>query len=124
SRGRRRTARARGAPCSPTPRSEGARPMLNLRQGVLVAMAAGSLFAAACKSRDSTEKAAAPAGDKTAKIHCQGVNDCKGKGGCQSAKNACAGQNGCKGQGFIETTADDCKTKGGTILASNAGTGK
>jgi hypothetical protein len=55
--------------------------------------------------------------EKVAKVHCGGVNECKGKSGCHSEKNACAGQNGCKGQGYIELTAEDCQSKGGKILA-------
>ena len=51
-------------------------------------------------------------------MHCAGVNDCKGKGGCKTAKNACKGQNGCKGQSFVDTTEQECKDKGGTIMAS------
>jgi hypothetical protein len=116
----------------------------SIRTGTMIALASATLFAAACnKAKDSAPPAdkmeakepakppaAAPAGDtaaagtpaaaqpeKVAKIHCGGVNECKGKSGCHSEKNACAGQNGCKGQGYIEITADDCQAKGGKILA-------
>jgi len=47
------------------------------------------------------------------KVHCQGVNACKGKGSCHSASNACGGQNGCKGKGWVEMTEKECKAKGG-----------
>jgi hypothetical protein len=36
---------------------------------------------------------------KGAKHACQGMNDCKGQGGCKSGDNGCAGKNSCKGQG-------------------------
>jgi hypothetical protein len=44
-----------------------------------------------------------------AKIHCTGVNACKGQSACKSASNACKGQNSCKGKGFLEMTQDECK---------------
>ena len=43
-----------------------------------------------------------------AKVHCDGVNSCKGQSSCKSAKNSCKGQNACKGQGFKEVTQKDC----------------
>jgi hypothetical protein len=52
----------------------------------------------------------------SAKVHCQGVNSCKGKSACSTAKSGCSGQNGCKGQGWIEMTEKDCKAKGGKVV--------
>ena len=43
-----------------------------------------------------------------AKLHCDGVNACKGQSACKTAKNECKGQNACKGQGFVEMTQQDC----------------
>ena len=43
------------------------------------------------------------------KIHCEGVNACKGKTDCKTAKNACQGQNACKGLGWVSMTEKDCK---------------
>ena len=37
-----------------------------------------------------------------AKVHCAGVNTCKGQSACKSANNACKGQNSCKGKGWLE----------------------
>jgi hypothetical protein len=121
--------------------------VMNFKNGALIAIAAGSLFAAACKKADektTTDKAgemkpadnmakpegdmakpegdmAKPAGDmageKTAKVHCMGINECKGKGACKTEANACAGHNGCGKKGFVEVTEEECKTKGGTIMA-------
>ena len=48
-----------------------------------------------------------------AKIHCTGVNACKGKAECKTAKNDCKGQNACKGQGYVSLSEKECKTKGG-----------
>lgn len=108
----------------------------SIRTGTMIALASATLFAAACtKSKENPPPAdkmeakepakpaaAAPAAapaqpEKVAKIHCGGVNECKGKSGCHSASNACAGQNGCKGQGYTELTAEECQSKGGKILA-------
>jgi hypothetical protein len=86
--------------------------------GALIALTCGSLFATACK-QDDKSAASAPTVEKSAKVHCQGVNECKGHGGCKSAANACAGQNGCKGQSFVEMESGDaCKAKGGTVMAA------
>jgi hypothetical protein len=43
------------------------------------------------------------------KIHCEGVNACKGKSDCKSAKNECKGQNACKGKGYSAMSEKDCK---------------
>ena len=77
-------------------------------KGTLVAAAVAGLFISA-----SPMVASAKAGGK---VHCQGVNACKGKGGCHGADNACKGQNGCKGKGWTEMSEKDCKAKGGTVV--------
>jgi hypothetical protein len=43
-----------------------------------------------------------------AKVHCDGVNSCKGHSACKSANNSCKGQNSCKGKGFLEMTQAKC----------------
>jgi uncharacterized membrane protein len=45
---------------------------------------------------------------KEGKVHCSGVNSCKGQSACKGANNACKGQNSCKGKGFLEMTAKQC----------------
>jgi hypothetical protein len=71
----------------------------NIR-GVSAATAAALLFTTAFTG-------SAFASDE-AKIHCTGVNACKGQSACKSANNACKGQNSCKGKGFLEMTAKEC----------------
>jgi hypothetical protein len=44
-------------------------------------------------------------------IHCDGVNDCKGKGDCKSAKGECKGTNSCQGKGFVTMTQEECDAK-------------
>ena len=68
--------------------------------GVAVATAAAMLFGTAMVST-------AMAGTD-AKIHCDGVNACKGQSACKTANNACKGQNSCKGKGFTEMTKAEC----------------
>jgi hypothetical protein len=67
---------------------------------VAVATAAAMLFGTGLAG-------SAFAGDE-AKVHCSGVNACKGQSACKSANNACKGQNSCKGKGFLEMTAKEC----------------
>jgi uncharacterized membrane protein len=87
------------------------------KNGKLVVAALAGLFAA-------TASVTAFAGDKDAKadgkIHCAGINSCKGKGGCKSANNSCAGQNGCSGKGWVEASEKECKDKGGKVVADMA----
>lgn len=52
-----------------------------------------------------------------AKVHCYGVNTCKGTSDCKTAKNECKGQNECKGHGFKELTAKQCSADGGSLTA-------
>ena len=67
--------------------------------GVAIATAAALAFSAAVVTTASAEQA---------KVHCDGVNACKGQSSCKSATNACKGQNSCKGKGFVEMTQKDC----------------
>ena len=50
-----------------------------------------------------------------AKIHCYGINSCKGTSDCKTAKNDCKGMNDCKGQGFKEMSAKQCSAAGGSL---------
>lgn len=68
--------------------------------GFAMATAAASLFATA---NISTISAA-----EEAKIHCDGVNSCKGQSACQTANHACQGQNSCKGKGWLYLSKTDC----------------
>jgi hypothetical protein len=82
-------------------------------KGALVAAAVAGLFVSA-----TPMIASAKAGGK---VHCSGVNACKGKGGCKSADNACKGQNGCKGKGVVEMSEKACKAKNGTVVPEEGG---
>ncbi len=67
--------------------------------GAALATAAAMLFTSAGISTAHAEDA---------KIHCMGVNGCKGQSACKTASNACKGQNSCKGTGFVELTEKQC----------------
>ncbi len=69
--------------------------------GIALAVAAAGMFVTA--GVGSAVEA------KDGKIHCEGVNACKGKSDCKSAGNACKGQNACKGNGFVSMSEKDCK---------------
>jgi len=92
--------------------------------GAAIATAAASLLLAGCSTMDSSPnvsetkmtKSATPSANE-AKVHCGGVNACKGQSACNTANNACQGQNSCKGQGWIPLTKDECDVKGGEVLS-------
>ena len=75
----------------------------------------GASFAASAAlvaiSAAAVPTAAVAKGD--AKIHCYGINSCKGTSDCKTAKNDCRGLNDCKGQGFKELSAKQCSAAGG-----------
>jgi uncharacterized membrane protein len=50
-----------------------------------------------------------------AKVHCFGVNKCKGHNDCKTATNACKGQASCKGQGFVSMSKHACEEIGGSV---------
>lgn len=57
----------------------------------------------------------------SSKVHCYGVNACKGKGGCKSVNNACRGKNACKGKGFVTVSKAKCEKLGGHFEKSEKG---
>ncbi len=85
--------------------------MNRIAKGVLIAGAAAGLLAAGgVPARASSHEG----GDK---VHCLGINACKGQGACATAQNDCAGKNACKGKGVVLTSVADCKAQGGTVQA-------
>ncbi len=79
--------------------------------GMVLATAAAALFATV------NVASAAEQGAAEAKVHCAGVNSCKGTSECKSAHNGCKGQNSCKGEGWLNKTEAECKAEGGTVLS-------
>ena len=74
-------------------------------KGAIIAALAAGLFGAATPIPASAAD--------SAKVRCQGANDCKGKSACMTASSGCAGQNSCKGKGWIVISEKECKDKGG-----------
>ncbi len=67
--------------------------------GTAIATAAALLFSVASIGTAAADEA---------KVHCTGVNSCKGLSACKSASNSCKGMNSCKGKGFLEMTKKEC----------------
>ena len=86
--------------------------MITMKSGISIATTA-ALFALTAVA----PTAPAFAQHAEAKVHCYGVNTCKGTSACKTAHNECKGQNGCKGKGFKELTAKQCTAAGGSLTA-------
>ncbi|MCA9672689.1 MAG: hypothetical protein KC503_44145 [Myxococcales bacterium] len=85
-----------------------------LLKGIVIAGAAGTLFAASVTGCGGDENTT---GSTTASVKCQGINDCKGHSDCSGATNDCKGLNECAGQGYLLVeTNEDCTSKGGKVL--------
>lgn len=84
-----------------------------IQTGTLIAAAAAAmaLSGTAFAATDTIS-----AGDK---VHCSGINTCKGTSDCATAENKCKGQNVCKGHGFVSTKAGECLAKDGKIIDLN-----
>lgn len=84
--------------------------MISIKTGVSIATSAALL---ALTAVGTTTPAFAKG--EAAKVHCYGVNTCKGTSDCKTAKNECKGHNDCKGIGFKELTAKQCTAAGGSL---------
>ena len=77
--------------------------------GALLASAVAGLLVVA----GTATTAPAAEGDK---VHCYGVNKCKGTGTCGGKGHSCAGENSCKGQGYLDIDEETClKIEGGRL---------
>lgn len=81
----------------------------------LASMAAALAFSAGALAADAPKGSTGPAVGAGDKVHCYGLNACKGKAECKTATNECKGQNACKGMGFKGMSAKACLEQGGTI---------
>jgi len=81
------------------------------RSGAALAVAAVSLALVAQAT------GAAAAMGKPGKVHCLGINSCKGKSDCMTPKNSCKAMNECKGQGWLfQDSEAECEKAGGKVL--------
>lgn len=78
----------------------------------IAALLAMSFSALAAQSPAGSSGSAIAAGDK---VHCYGVNECKGHNDCKTAEHECKGHGSCKGQGFKATSAKACFDMKGVI---------
>jgi len=84
----------------------------NRTKRVLLAAVAGMLATASFAGNAVAKDAAAE------KVHCYGINKCKGTGDCSGKGHKCAGQNACKGQGHVNLPKDVClRIEGGHLTA-------
>ncbi len=84
--------------------------MITIKTGISAASTAALLALAAVNAAPALADHHAEA----KKVHCYGVNSCKGTSDCKTAENSCKGTNACKGHGFKEMAADACTKAGGT----------
>lgn len=85
--------------------------------GATLASAAAILLLAGCSSNSGSipSDGYSESKAKAAKVHCSGVNSCKGTSDCATATSACKGHNSCKGKGWISMTKEECDAKGGKV---------
>ncbi|MDH5232955.1 MAG: hypothetical protein OEZ58_17205 [Gammaproteobacteria bacterium] len=90
--------------------------MSSKKSTISIAAAAASLvvssLAFAAETPQGAKGPAIAAGDK---VHCYGLNSCKGKSDCKTLLSSCKAKNSCEGKGFKSVTAKKCLKKGGII---------
>ena len=79
-------------------------------KGMMIAASVASLLAS------TMVMAGGSAPKAEAKVHCAGINACKGLGECAGDGHGCAGANSCKGKGWIDVSAKECTEKKGTVV--------
>ena len=101
--------------------------MMTAKKTLVVQAALAGIFSMAMTTSAQTDpaapatKKAAPAKKSAEKVHCFGINSCKGKSECAvDGKSSCHGQNACKGQGWISLSRKTCAKKKGTVVGTPA----
>jgi hypothetical protein len=107
--------------------------MKTLNKSFVVEAALAAMFAAAFVMPAVAQDAAPKGGDQPMpmkkaagkkhgkdKVHCFGINSCKGKSECAvEGKSSCSGKNSCKGEGWVSVaSAKKCTSKKGTVVMS------
>jgi hypothetical protein len=89
---------------------------MSASKGFQLASAAAALaFSAAAIAATAPAGSTGKAVAASDKVHCYGINSCKGQADCKTTTHACKGQGSCKGQGFKGMAAAECLKDGGTI---------
>ena len=78
------------------------------QRAVVTAAVVGLLAAAGAVVASAVEPDMGAAGGASGKVHCYGINKCKGTGSCGGKGHSCAGMNACKGQGYLDVEKDTC----------------
>ena len=81
----------------------------------LASMAAALAFSAGALAAEPPKGSSGPAVAAGDKVHCYGINACKGQAACKTAANDCKGMNACKGHGFKAMQAKECLKNDGVI---------
>lgn len=81
----------------------------------IAAAAAALAFSSHTFAANTPEGAKGPAVAAGDKVHCYGLNSCKGKSDCKTLISSCKAQNSCDGKGFKSVKAKECLEKGGII---------
>lgn len=82
-------------------------------KSLLIASLAGALSLPVVLAAGSSGSAAQDEGEK---VHCYGVNKCKGVGDCGGPGHSCANQNECKRKGYLDMDKELClKIDGGRL---------
>ncbi len=79
-------------------------------KGMMIAASVASLLASGLVMAGGSAAKAEP------KVHCTGINACRGHGECAGDGHGCHGGNSCKGKGWIDVSAKECKEKGGSVM--------
>jgi hypothetical protein len=74
------------------------------KRSVVLAAAAAAIFVSG-----GATQAVASSHEGGDKVHCDGVNGCKGQSACKTDHSACNGQNECAGKGWVEMSAEECE---------------
>ena len=77
------------------------------QRALLAASIAGLVASAGLAALNSPVQAA-----EEGRVHCYGINKCKGTGDCGGKGHACAGKNSCQGQGFLTLDTAPCLKTG------------
>ena len=88
-----------------------------LKRDYLKAVVAG-LFCSTLGTVGNAQESKSPTTTTTSsKVHCYGINACRGQADCHTANNSCSGKNACKGQGWKLTTQAECDEAKGAVKA-------
>ncbi len=74
------------------------------KRSAVLAAAAAAIFVSGVATQ-----AVASSHEGGGKVHCDGVNSCKGQSECKTDHSACNGQNECSGKGWVEMSAEECE---------------